>query len=165
MNRKNTRRGFTLIELLVVVIIIAILAAIALPQYQKAVEKSRAAEAWTTLKAIEDAQKIKNMEEGTNNRYYALGELPIAFTDKNGSTVTGGNFHSQNFEYFYSGYGAAAYREIGENHIAQLYISPISGKRVCSPLRSEGTAYCKNIVGSTPGGEDDCISGSSCFVE
>ena len=47
------KQGFTLIEILVVVLIIGILSAIALPQYESAVEKSRMSEALINLKAID----------------------------------------------------------------------------------------------------------------
>ena len=64
MKRSNTRYGFTLIELLVVVLIIGILAAIALPQYQKAVDKSRFAATKAALKGIMAAQQIYFLQHG-----------------------------------------------------------------------------------------------------
>ncbi len=56
--------GFTLIELLVVVLIIGILAAVAVPQYQKAVKKSKATDSITLLKAVFEATEVYALEHG-----------------------------------------------------------------------------------------------------
>ena len=58
------RKAFTLIELLVVVLIIGILAAVALPQYNKAVEKSRVTEALQAVHTIEKNIDLFLLENG-----------------------------------------------------------------------------------------------------
>lgn len=64
------KRAFTLIELLVVVLIIGILAAVALPQYQKAVAKAESVE---ILQFIQSSKKALELHL-LNNAPVSLGE-------------------------------------------------------------------------------------------
>lgn len=94
----NNKKGFTLIELLVVVLIIGILAAMAMPQYFKAVERSRMTEADTLLGSIAQAQRRKFLQ---TNRfatdYRGLDVSPkgstgaLYYTKGNPTTGAGGN--------------------------------------------------------------------------
>ena len=72
------RKGFTLIELLVVVLIIGFLAAVALPQYQKAVVKTRFATLKNLVKSIEVSQEAYFLANGeyTTNFDNLIVQLP-----------------------------------------------------------------------------------------
>lgn len=51
------RRGFTTIELLIALVILGVLMAVALPNYQSSMRKSRRAEAFTALTNIQQSQE------------------------------------------------------------------------------------------------------------
>ena len=77
-------KGFTLIELLVVVLISGILSSVALPQYTKAVEKARAAEALSNLAALVRAKEFALLEAGENDYSsfnVPMDELPVQVVD------------------------------------------------------------------------------------
>jgi len=83
-------RAFTLIELLVVVLIIGILAAVAVPQYQKAVLKSRVMSGMAIGKAMINAMDMYYLDNGEfrGNSSNFIITLPSGAQNADGTPMT-----------------------------------------------------------------------------
>jgi len=80
---KTKTSGFTLIELLIVVVIIGILAAIAIPKFSTAREKSFLAAAKSDLRNLANLQEIYH----NVNYTYTSDLTAVGFTNTDGVTV------------------------------------------------------------------------------
>lgn len=103
MQRRN---GFTLVELLTVVIIIALLSAVALPQYEKVVERSRFAKAEILTKTLYESCERLLYEWGVES----LTNLPeadrkITRMDVGSEELLPPGFHLDEEENFITGAG------------------------------------------------------------
>ena len=91
---KQKRKGFTLIELLVCILIIAVLAGVAIPQYRYSVAKSKFSQLRVAARAIREAQKRYMI---ANNKARSL-DLSALDVNIEGCTYGPGAYSSSNMK-------------------------------------------------------------------
>lgn len=164
------QNGFTLIELLVVVLIIGILAAVALPRYQTAVEKARVAEAYVLAKHFKNAEEIYRLANGKYTELFdELGEIPPGCKMQNeGKQMTCGPFAFTlltNMDRVSAGY---IYNGRYDMNLSFL-LDTLGGERSCCAYSSTGyraERLCKSLGGKGAGAAkcwDGETSGCRCW--
>ena len=147
---RRTSRGFTLIELLVVVLIIGILAAIAVPQYQLAVEKSRLAEALNIMSYAQKMVKLHYLEVGNDSEKWGNASEYIELPGFNDHT----QYDAERFIYDFdeqicasrkgsSGYDICILGNAEENYWEAIATDNI--RKTCLSYSSIGNKICKGL--------------------
>jgi len=96
-------KGFTLIEVMIVIMIIVIITAVFMPQYEKAIEKTKVSEALLVTRAIADANRMYNLKNGSYSAN--IDDLDIQVTGKD-SFLANPRKESRLFSYAAQGQGA-----------------------------------------------------------
>ena len=157
--------GFTLIELLVVVLVIGILASVALPQYQKAVEKSRIAEALTLVRSIVQANQAHYMATGEYTKH--LDELDI---DIPGEDVTFDGMRRRNTNNFQFGARASgqadsiALANRLPNNSSYALVAFSDGTLCCYKYAARGLQLCRQLSQGTVTTAHQTPGGTKCYV-
>ncbi len=155
----NVKRGFTLIELLVVVLIIGILAAVAVPQYQKAVEKARTREAVLVLNSMQKAWELCWIQYGAeadecNNNEDGLFahmdiEIPGTLAEQNICDSEAGCYTTKDWVYDFDGGAVFAYRIVDPDDPSEYpYFLSSGGPRREIQCSARQTGACDKICGS-----------------
>ncbi|MGN0024857.1 MAG: type IV pilin protein [Candidatus Avelusimicrobium sp.] len=150
--------GFTLIELLVVVLIIGILSAVALPQYQAAVEKARVARMLPLFKNIQLAREAYKLANGMNTADLDLLDIEVNYKSKTESSqsirynVDGGSFSlwvTSNLITFNAGRGYTVdyygpLSNLGYSGLCYPHKSGGVAERVCQSMGKKRDALSSN---------------------
>lgn len=148
------KKGFTLIELLVVVLIIGILSSVALPQYTKAVWKSRAAELRSVTRSLATAQESFFMANGTYPKSFDELDIDVNLPNKGHNSQCG--LVTQDSR------GNGNYELVVNNNFSDFYLSSslfIDGPYKCGGFTfvhpqsvgtgiTDGKMYCWEWTGS-----------------